>query len=883
MTRQELLVQVSSFLGRFAYEVKVANSMGLLDINKIAEDFLIPVMSTVLDCPDLQNQNLIKMNFPAVDLGCRTSRISIQVTSDPSSSKISESLRKFDEHNLSSKFDHVFVYIITEKQKSYTSQLLTETIQGFSGSFDPNTNILDYQSLAKLIESLPDEKVGYLNQYLEKKFSDLDKHLLFRENLESFLALSQQKIEKEKQTKKYISSIFIETSKTKEDMRYFSNPLFFFRKILDDIGDIDFSRLNKLLGMSKIDAIEADLSAITHGIQPSNLVNLNDQIVELNDRVGQVLESITPFSWAGERTERFSPNDYVSGFWSVFKISIQSEGNQIYRDLENVFKKIKLINTKIFLVTGMAGQGKTNFICDLVENQYRRFEVPTIFIPARVLNDYAGPDRILSYVRNNRFAPDFTDIHELFTLLDSVAKECDAPFIFAIDGINEVTDLDGFVSELRLFLEALCQYDFIKVVVTCRSEFFDHRFSEVFEPQFSEVTYRVKDLRSKMSSKNKSRLLETYLTHYNIKTSLSGSAKEFLREDFILLRIFCEINEGEDIGHVSDVYKGEIFEAYLLKKVSEFPRENHRLVLDTLYKICAAMIEKEEFSQLSLEGFNEVERRIISQLINEDIILRREVPTTSLASVGNECLSFTFDELRDFLLAFYSIEKLSPLEHAKLESLFSRISDWPIYEGYFRYLYLLARKTGRQKIISLCEESVDFETHYVNNLYVLPADIQDSTDCERVSNILRQSSERDDIQHIAWFLFRKRRLTEHLNIQILLDHVNALRDAEHGKFFKLMFCDRYDFGSSQWKSRITDLVNSFIELEDEEKIRIEAPAISLVLHLVVYANWEEREKTLNFFEQHQSVEEILSAINICREAQSNGVQSGISEVFGEEM
>ncbi len=83
MAKQELLQRSIALLGRFAHEVKVSNAMGLFDINTIAEDFLVPVLAIALDSPDLCNQNRIKMNFPAVDLGCKTSRTSIQITSDP--------------------------------------------------------------------------------------------------------------------------------------------------------------------------------------------------------------------------------------------------------------------------------------------------------------------------------------------------------------------------------------------------------------------------------------------------------------------------------------------------------------------------------------------------------------------------------------------------------------------------------------------------------------------------------------------------------------------------------------------------------------------------------------------------------------------------------
>ncbi|WP_145593983.1 SMEK domain-containing protein [Yersinia aleksiciae] len=154
MTRQELLQRSISLLGRFAHEVKVSNAMGLFDINTLAEDFLIPVFSVAYDCPDLCNQNRIQMNFPAVDLGCKTSRISIQITSDPSSSKVCETLKKFESHNLHSDFDKLYVYVISEKQSSYTSKTLALIVSELSIDFDTSCNILDFRDLAKKFEEL---------------------------------------------------------------------------------------------------------------------------------------------------------------------------------------------------------------------------------------------------------------------------------------------------------------------------------------------------------------------------------------------------------------------------------------------------------------------------------------------------------------------------------------------------------------------------------------------------------------------------------------------------------------------------------------------------------------------------------------------------------
>ncbi len=877
MTRQELLQRSSALLGRFAHEVKVANAMGLFDINTVAEDFLIPIFAIAFNCPDLRNQNRIQLNFPAIDLGCATSRTSIQITSDSSSNKMCETLEKFESHGLCSDFDSLYVYVITERQKSYTSLKLTEAVNNLSIEFTPSSDILDFQDLAKILGKLTNGQLEQINSHLETEFKKTDANLQFRNNLDAFLEISQKKIEDEKRTRKYIPAVFVETSETKEEMRYFANPMFFHRKIDDDLQRIDLTHFNELLGKAKIEPVADNLRELRTLTTPNNLSELRAHLVQQSIVLEAMQKRVSPFSWCGDRGVRFAPSDYSTGYWEVFRHSIESSGSGVLSSLEKVSKKIGIAHAKIFLVTGMAGQGKTNFVCDLIENQFRAFEIPTIFIPARSLNDYPGPNRILSYAKNNRFAPDVANLHDLFTLLNKVAEECQKPFVIAIDGINEVGDLDGFGAELRVFLEALCQYDFVKTIITCRSEFFDHKFARVCEPQSPDQLYRVRDLRNEMSDDNKSRLLDAYLRHFQIKANFSEAAIEFLKNDLILLRIFSEIHEGKDIGYLPDIYKGDIFEKYLTMKIEEFPTSLRQKVLNSLYRICSRMLGEENFSQISLEGFDEPERKIVDRLIGEDIILRREVPSMGLASLGVENISFTYDELRDFVLAYYAVEKLSATNPSEIDSIFKKIPDWPIYEGFFRYAYVLSRKKRNATVLAACEASEDFHKHYVNNLSLLSADIQTPDDVKRIETVLKDNASERNLQNVAWFLFRKREQSELFNVRILLDHVSGLDDEKSERFMKAMFSPSFEFRGN-WRDEVSGLLNSLKDLGEETINGLGVPALALALHFAPYAHWNERESILNFFSKFQLTQVVGAAIKACQVSVSVRVQNCLKEI-----
>jgi len=303
--------------------------------------------------------------------------------------------------------------------------------------------------------------------------------------------------------------------------------------------------------------------------------------------------------------------------------------------------------------------------------------------------------------------------------------------------------------------------------------------------------------------------------------------------------------------------------------------------LNSLYKICSRMLGDENFTQISVEGFDDSERQIFERLIGEDIILRREVPSTGLASLGIENISFTYDELRDFLLAYYTVVELAASHPLEVNSIFEKIPKWSIYEGFFRYAYVLARKQNNDTVLAACEASEDFQKHYLNNLSLLSADIQTPEDVGRVETVLKDGTAERNLRRVAWFLFRKREDSEHLNIRILLDHVGRLDDEESERFFRAMFSSSSDFRDSKWRKRVSHLLNSLKDLSEDQKLGLGVPALALALHFAPHAHWDEREATLNFFAKFQLTQEVGGAIEACQNAVSVKVQNCLREIAEE--
>ena len=159
-------------MSRFVTEVKSSNAMEMRDINPTSENVLIPLFSEIYGHSDLKNLNISEgSNFPAIDLGDEKTRTAYQITSESDSQKIKDTLEKFVAHKRYKKFDHLIIYILTEKQRTYQGRGFKKIIND-KFCFDKENDILDYRDLLKKISAFPLEKLRKIETILEQHFGD---------------------------------------------------------------------------------------------------------------------------------------------------------------------------------------------------------------------------------------------------------------------------------------------------------------------------------------------------------------------------------------------------------------------------------------------------------------------------------------------------------------------------------------------------------------------------------------------------------------------------------------------------------------------------------------------------------------------------------------
>lgn len=146
MEQQRIENRISELMSQFVTVIESSKAQNHLDTSLIAENVLLPILAKLYDCPNLENANHCEHNFPGVDLVDRIRRIAFQITSTPDLRKVKETLETFLNHNLQTDFDHLYVYIITRKQATYSTSTISNILSG-RFEFDPMKQIIDYKDL----------------------------------------------------------------------------------------------------------------------------------------------------------------------------------------------------------------------------------------------------------------------------------------------------------------------------------------------------------------------------------------------------------------------------------------------------------------------------------------------------------------------------------------------------------------------------------------------------------------------------------------------------------------------------------------------------------------------------------------------------------------
>lgn len=163
-TTGNYIERIIKLLATLQVEMSLNGKISYLNINKQAEKLFRDVLAAVFHFP-LENFNYKTEQFPGVDIGNRGMGLAFQITSENTSEKINDTLKKAVDHGLTSMFSRIVIFLLKDKKRSYTIKPIKSTVF----VFNKDTDIMDFRDLTKMVENLPDITIKGILQHLEEQ------------------------------------------------------------------------------------------------------------------------------------------------------------------------------------------------------------------------------------------------------------------------------------------------------------------------------------------------------------------------------------------------------------------------------------------------------------------------------------------------------------------------------------------------------------------------------------------------------------------------------------------------------------------------------------------------------------------------------------------
>ena len=454
---------------------------------------------------------------------------------------------------------------------------------------------------------------------------------------------SKKQIDFFKKNGKYIDGLFIELNNTKEFLRYFIFEKRWKQRVITEFNNFHEDYKDNFVIIKVIeDALCNKLSKRSSIKQIKKIINNNLTDQELSHRYKDYLEEL---------------NSYCSAMISRF-----------------------------IILTGSAGNGKTNLLCSTTE-LIMDVAYPCIFLNARDINI-----TVAEYFYKKLDIPFIIKIIPkdiiLWCINASLIIRRKKLFII-IDAINE-NDLQSFQDSIAEFINEILLYSNFKILLSCRSEYFEHRYNNLFKNkvEIEPLIYDIKEM--EYPDRAIEKIYSKYKKYFKFTGRISQKAFDMLSDSLLLMRIFFEVNENSS-EYIMTLNKFEIYRKYI-----EVLKEKTPEIDDLIGIIVNNMIESREFGEVPENklGLDSHQLTLLRKIADESLLIGRIIKKDegNIAETEEEMFSFVFDELRDYYISRYLVLYCRGKDKSCYTRLFNLIDylyekKLSPLEGILRYSY----------------------------------------------------------------------------------------------------------------------------------------------------------------------------------------------------
>lgn len=493
---------------------------------------------------------------------------------------------------------------------------------------------------------------------------------------------------------KYIPGVFVELNESKEVLRYFIFSKKWRKRLIQNFNFIYDNAYGDILRKAY------DTPDMCYRLSRKTSL----------EKIEKTMKSTFDFhNNFSKLNVEFKPEYKESQF--LFEIS-----HYPYTDILGYLHRCsKAANSKYVILTGSAGNGKTNLLCSISELLINLKEA-VIFLNAR---DIEGD--VLEFLFYKLKLPETYRKHkDMYLYLVNLLLTIQHKHLFVVvDAINE-NDSEEFGSKIAAVVNKMTGYSRVKVLVSCRNEYYKERFREclVEKVDIPAFEFDLKEQHYTLVAINQ--IIKAYSKCFNYSGNISPTVRNVLSEQLLLLRIFFEVNRDGNVD-VFSIRKHEIYAQY----IEVVKHNNGEYIVRVLDAVADFMIENENYDEISLSDLEKIgiTSDEIKKTVDSSILLSKKLifHEGTIARNENEVLYFVFDEMRDYYIARRILLRNISTDNVNGEAVLDKLKQLratgaSCEEGVIHYCYMFFRTDEVVKKINQTEKICNS----ILDLYRLP-------------------------------------------------------------------------------------------------------------------------------------------------------------------
>ncbi len=661
-----------------------------------------------------------------------------------------------------------------------------------------------------------DKGVGYLVKEKIKETMIYDPSYI----VDSLIKQANKQIQKQLNSGKYLPDTFLEIGEQKDHLRYLCHPILYAEKVFNEIGIYDFRELELSLLKKGKSSFSFGWDRLINKPRNINIDNCNDFISSWGNHLQEKLMELNSFSEDGK-----------SGYEYIFR--------DRFRDLD-------FLKSSLALITETAGQGKTNLLCDFVKNFLIKHQIPTIFVTGAELDAANISQSILQRIfpKSNKVS-----FQTFLEAMKTICYKTNKFFIIVIDGINENVNPKLLRQNIEDFIEELLDQTFIRVIISCRTEYFESNFNNLMKSSFLDKTRRITSLTvDRMDEHLKLKLFYTYMRHFTVSfDSITNAAYDQLVSNFLILRIFCETYSKTHLGYIDNIYKQELFRKYyelksdeINKRIDnndEFDLKGKINIQEFIGEVITYMITYKQYFNIPLDDLikGTEKRDVYIRFLDENILIKRDLDSNeSGIFLPSEVVNFTFDEFRDFLISEYLVDNIFKNSVDEFEEFLNNElnQNSSIKEGCATYLFFASRKSKSVRLLNIVKTQPWYQDVFIKNIFSVKENQITEEDMHVLSFYIKKNSTYS--KFIIETLIYRRNLEYFnvLNIESLFATIRSMNDFEFDNFINIFIYEEISYFNTYSKINLDKIFKELdSNLYENEEREFDDKLFELMLYL----------------------------------------------------